>query len=106
MVVWYFEQKIRQNLLLLVNDNLKKKPASGAAASQGMPNGKGKGNIGDCLQWTTKGQCSRGDKCGMKRDPENVSENPKGKDRVRDRPALQEETLWVEAARQEKSFSE
>ena len=32
--------------------------------------GQGKINSGDCVPWTTKGQCSRGDKCGMKHDPE------------------------------------
>ena len=48
------------------------KPASGAAAAKGKS--KGKGNSGDCVEWTTKGQCSRGDTCGMNHDPEKRQE--------------------------------
>ena len=53
-------------------------PASGAAAAKGKSKGKGKRNSGDCVQRTTKGQCSRRDKCGMKHDPEMTRES-KGK---------------------------
>ena len=49
-------------------------PASGAAAAKGKSKGKGQVNGGDCVQWTTQGQYSRGDKCGMKQDPENKRE--------------------------------
>ena len=53
-----------RSISLLVNDNLAS-PLSGAAAAKGS-------------QRATKAQCSRGEKCGMKRDPENKLES-KGK---------------------------
>ena len=39
---------------------------------------KEKSNSGYCVQWTTEGQCSRGERCAMKHDPENEWE-PTGK---------------------------
>ena len=68
-----------RSISLLVKDNLKKH-ASGAAAAKGKSESKGTRNSGDCVQWTTKGQCPRGHTCGMKHDPDNKRE-PKGKGR-------------------------
>ena len=77
------------SISLLVKHNLKKL-VSGAAAANGESEGIGKKEFfGDCVQWTTKDNCSRGEKCGMNHDPEkNV--NPM----VPDSPALQDGFLW------------
>ena len=50
-----------------------------------------------CVQWATKGQCSRGEKCGMKLDPGKKRES-KGEERVPS-PNLQEGFPWVKEAR-------
>ena len=36
-------------------------PASGTAAAKSKSQGNGKRNIGECIQCTTKGHCSRGE---------------------------------------------
>ena len=70
MVVRYQDQKMREKHFFSRERQLKN-PASGAAAAMGKSKGKGKRNSGYCVQWTTKKrQCSRGDKCVMKQDPE------------------------------------
>ena len=47
--------------------------------------GKGRRNSGGSVQWTTKGQRSRGDDCGMKHDPEKRRESKRnGKVMVRE----------------------
>ena len=53
--------------------------ASGLAAAKGT--NKGRGTKQKILLTMDKGQCSRGDKCGMKHDPE-IKREPKGKGRV------------------------
>ena len=75
------------------------KLASGAAVAKGKTKGKGHETVEVCVQLTTTGQRSRGDKCGMKHDPPK-SENPRDEVRVRDRPALHEGTLWKDGLRQ------
>ena len=50
------------------------KPASGAAAGKGKSEGKEHIHR-DCVQWTRKGQCPRGDKCGVKHVPEKRREH-------------------------------
>ena len=54
------------------------RPSSGAAAAKGKTKSKGKKNSGDCARWTTIDQRSRGDKCGMKHNPEKKRQS-KGK---------------------------
>ena len=53
----------------LVKDN-SKDPRLALLQPKGKSKVKGKRHIGNCVQWTTKGQCSRGEMCGMKRDHE------------------------------------
>ena len=59
----------------LLRDNLKIPPL---ALLLPMANLKAKEKSGNCVHKTTKSQCSRGDKCGIKYDPEK-KRVPKGK---------------------------
>ena len=99
MEVPYVEHKFVRCISVLMQDNFKK-PTSGAAAAKGKNKGKGKRNSGDHVQWTTKGQCSREDKCGLKHDPEKKPES-KGKKR----PALYDGVPWKEGTTTAKSFT-
>ena len=67
MVVRYLEQTTRE-MHVSSREGQPQKPFSGGAAVKGKLKGKGRRISGGCVQRTTKGQCSRGDKCGMKHD--------------------------------------
>ena len=60
MVVRYLDQKIREKHFSFPERELEK-TASSAAAAKGKTKGRGKIIVGDCIQWTAKGQCSRGE---------------------------------------------
>ena len=57
-----------KRISLLVKDNLKSPPLPLLQPRASLR--AKKRNSGYFVQWTTVGQCSRGDQCGMKRDPE------------------------------------
>ena len=78
-------------------------PACGASAAKAGLRAKEK-NSGDCVQRTTKGQCSRPEKCGMKYDPEKNRVNLKERERVINRVGLHDGIPWKEVRRLEKSF--
>ena len=69
MVARYLEQKNREKHFISLEGQLDKL-ASGAASAKSKSKDKRKRNSGDCVLWTTKGKCSRGEKFGMKHDPE------------------------------------
>ena len=77
MVFRYLVEKAREKHFSSRERQLEN-PACAAGAAKSKSKGKGERNSGDCVQWTTKGQCSRGDECSMTDDPENKRE-PKGK---------------------------
>ena len=74
--VQHLEQKNSQEAFL-AKDNLKSPPPA-LLQAEGNSKGTGTRNSGDCVPRTTKGQCSLGDKYGMKHDPTKKRE-PRGK---------------------------
>ena len=69
-VVLYLELTIRERHVSSRERRLEES-ASSAAAAKGKSEGKEKINIGDCTQWTTKGQCTQ-----KKREAEGKGKGP------------------------------
>ena len=65
-------QKIKDSHLKATNRD-EDRPAIGAPSEENAKNNSKRGN---CIRWTTKGQCSDGEACAFKHDP-----NKKGKGR-------------------------
>ena len=69
-------QKIKDSHTKATNRD-EDRPAIGALSEE---NAKNNSERGDCIRWTTKGQCSDGEACAFKHDP---NKNGKGKGRPR-----------------------
>ena len=79
MVVRHLQQKIRDKHFSS-RERQHENPAYGGVAAKGKSRAMGRETVEICVQGTTDGQCSRGDKCGMKHDPEKNRES-KGKEK-------------------------
>ena len=81
MKIWWSDTWNRhfvRSIPLLVKDNLKS-PLLALLQQRASP--RTKGNSGDCVHWTTTGQCPRGVSCGRKTrtgDQASIQRNRKG----------------------------
>ena len=79
------------------------KTACGGTAAKSTFKGKGKRTSGYYVQWRVEGQCSQGDKCGVKREEARIQRKWKGFETVQ---ISKTEFLRKRTSRQEKVFLE